>query len=159
MELKRKKVAFRKIKSIVLIEPLWNWNIIGFLEQRKNGRVLIEPLWNWNYWIDWSIVKNQNCLNRTFMELKLRLDVEEAIRRLVLIEPLWNWNYVGVPYIYGAWGLNRTFMELKQTSGGKEKSLHDSLNRTFMELKLMRSLKSLLIIASLNRTFMELKHQ
>ena len=33
-----------------------------------------------------------SCSNRTFMELKCRLDVILWIQCLVLIVPLWNWN-------------------------------------------------------------------
>ena len=33
---------------IVLIVPLWNWNMPSFSRYRKLNPVLIVPLWNWN---------------------------------------------------------------------------------------------------------------
>ena len=47
MELKRSFYLYARHLTIVLIEPLWNWNLIdAWLKLVK--MVLIEPLWNWN---------------------------------------------------------------------------------------------------------------
>ena len=36
--------------SILLIEPVWNWNVDKELEAIKNEiKLLIEPVWNWNW--------------------------------------------------------------------------------------------------------------
>ena len=32
----------------VLIEPLWDWNIIDAVNEGTFDFVLIEPLWDWN---------------------------------------------------------------------------------------------------------------
>ena len=58
------------------------------------------------------MVENMS-INRTFMELKLRIDLTESITISVLIEPLWNWNYIAVMADTINISINRTFMELK----------------------------------------------
>ena len=75
-------------------------------------RVLIEPLWNWNLINAWCR-DTDNCLNRTFMELKLEETEWGKPHQTVLIEPLWNWNSGFTVLIWSASCLNRTFMELK----------------------------------------------
>ena len=118
-------------------------------------------------------------LNRTFMELKQKYDVNVNTAALVLIEPLWNWNTKSSISFSHFCRLNRTFMELKQMQIGTGETSVISLNRTFMELKLRHTsrgtrMRKVLIEplwnwnkektvndnveSSLNRTFMELKH-
>ena len=65
----------------VLIEPLWNWNPVSTMMPRLRSTVLIEPLWNWNrqesdrYELRYS-------LNRTFMELKSKEEIEQLRKEL-----------------------------------------------------------------------------
>ena len=81
---------------------------------RVFGFVLIEPLWNWNLILLRSL-RWILSLNRTFMELKLRKSPKNTCSIFpVLIEPLWNWNVSHKLALFGkTCCLNRTFMELK----------------------------------------------
>ena len=114
MELKWLTKTFQVILSLVLIVPLWNWNVFlsmlndatiscfnrTFMELKYYSRstqgfyfiiVLIVPLWNWNTKV---------------------LEVISAQIR-VLIVPLWNWNLLAYHKIVNDFCFNRTFMELK----------------------------------------------
>ena len=91
MELKLIYMAPALAASVVLIEPLWNWNLKA-AGDIPASTVLIEPLWNWNSIRD-SYLSYCEGINRTFMELK----PIQAAR---------------VPYAHKS--INRTFMELKQ---------------------------------------------
>ena len=51
MELKLVKLVCLCIIMIVIIEPLWNWNIRGGHLSLYSSRVLIEPLWNYQTFI------------------------------------------------------------------------------------------------------------
>ena len=57
--------------------------------------------------------KENDCLNRTFMELKLLRFYDNVRIDYVLIAPLWNWNSAAKNLINNCVCLNRTFMELK----------------------------------------------
>ena len=48
MELKWLSSEHMSMRQIVLIVPLWNWNIVTGSMLQKGGAVLIVPLWNWN---------------------------------------------------------------------------------------------------------------
>ena len=77
---------------IVLIVPLWNWNVLLQPAGRNGPAVLIVPLWNWN-------------------DSRLQL---EWFKPGVLIVPLWNWNMrTEYPAYRITAGSNCTFMELK----------------------------------------------
>ena len=69
MELKYGIYSRACVELLVLIEPLWNWNVLVGIRALDVILVLIEPLWNWNY-IDIADDVKEECLNRTFMELK-----------------------------------------------------------------------------------------
>ena len=122
--------------STVLIVPLWNWNVVCRVYNKKEGGVLIVPLWNWNprepstpsrtptrlnctfmelkYMI--TIFKNSvsNSLNCTFMELKYYILRAEVAQHGVLIVPLRNWNFDELNSSNVAnYSLNHPFMELK----------------------------------------------
>ena len=113
MELKHEKGKHLASLVLVLIEPLWNWNMIEPLLTIKLAKVLIEPLWNWNRKTEVSLRKTTG-LNRTFMELKHEKINENKKPWTVLIEPLWNWNNCTMAFLPVSFCLNRTFMELKR---------------------------------------------
>ena len=54
----------------VQIVPLWNWNTLAVKRFLCERSVQIVPLWNWNTRIRQANMKNRNCSNCTFMELK-----------------------------------------------------------------------------------------
>ena len=56
-------------KETVLIVPLWNWNVIGTVNNKLRFTVLIVPLWNWNA-EGAAVGFTEDGFNRTFMELK-----------------------------------------------------------------------------------------
>ena len=76
------------------------------------GVVLIVPLWNWNVAPADSIQEAES-FNRTFMELKWNGAKGTAAILHVLIVPLWNWNERTQKVHGGNTRFNRTFMELK----------------------------------------------
>ena len=96
--------------------------------------VLIVPLWNWNNcWKKHLLLRLSS--NRTFMELKSRLEVIRRFNKFVLIVPLWNWN-LNLTIVLASWMLvlivplwNWNFATLKTPVA------EFSSNRTFMELK------------------------
>ena len=98
---------------MVLIVPLWNWNILGLVRTQRFNSVLIVPLWNWNK------------TDRTGND----------VRQPVLIVPLWNWNRNQRSEGISRLGSNRTFMELKFVFVRSCRFKIPSSNRTFMELK------------------------
>ena len=98
---------------LVLIAPLWNWNLMALVAKECLNWVLIAPLWNWNLQNSTLSIQKQLGSNRTFMELKWKTCLHSFLNIRVLIAPLWNWNTVAN---FGAVILsrsNRTFMELK----------------------------------------------
>ena len=62
---------------------------------------------------------------------------------IVSIEPLWNWNMLICTTYSKHIGINRTFMELKQTCARCIPQPLAGINRTFMELKQVRQGRSL----------------
>ena len=113
MELKFSGNSTSGNSTVVLIVPLWNWNVRIYNKYLGDYVVLIVPLWNWN--TDWGdTFANWGCFNRTFMELKCRCPAAAklparsfnrtfmelkfltskgyAFSQDVLIVPLWNWN-------------------------------------------------------------------
>ena len=112
MELKLTGKTDRRARMSVSIEPLWNWNQVEAVDPQTRPDVSIEPLWNWNEQTT-TLKVGQSSINRTFMELKLRLTVptrgtsayqsnlygietssafDAFLCLCVSIEPLWNWN-------------------------------------------------------------------
>ena len=77
--------------NFVVIVPLWNWNIFWRYIPIQINFVLIVPLWNWNEEA-YSYLGNYGCFNRTFMELKFDALCFCSFAVCVLIVPLWNWN-------------------------------------------------------------------
>ena len=120
---------------IVLIVPLWNWNLISPLFAICYEVVLIVPLWNWNSWRNKGYSKMKKSFNRTFMELKSCCFLAVSFAPMcfnrtfmelkscsvllvwglavVLIVPLWNWNRTYFKSWKETKSFNRTFMELK----------------------------------------------
>ena len=114
MELKWLRSEHVTMRKVVLIVPLWNWNVFGWGEEVWIRKVLIVPLWNWNYFIhliddsllfvlivplwNWNsgllVVPSWSAsrFNRTFMELKCTNNISTCVCCIVLIVPLWNWN-------------------------------------------------------------------
>ena len=157
MELKHVNVFCLPCKAEVLIEPLWNWNLLKPCIGDGGTIVLIEPLWNWNKKWWWKNRWWWKSLNRTFMELKLSRNTRWSDAAEVLIEPLWNWNTV--PWsLYGFWNmsLNRTFMELKHENLLWNVPCCPALIEPLWNWNLHLNLM-LCPVARLNRTFMELK--
>ena len=113
------------------MELKWRNNI----SINENCLVLIVPLWNWNL-PKAAIAVPSRCSNRTFMELKYLAYANKDGVLIVLIVPLWNWNA-------SSWantknkccGSNRTFMELKSEFQKVCQYGFIGSNRTFMELK------------------------
>ena len=143
-----------------------------------NNLVLIVPLWNWNRRALRPAARISG-FNRTFMELKYRIQFRDNKVSRVLIVPLWNWNLTDISLATYQDSFNRTFMELKCSTIARLSLHDDSFNRTFMELKCindrwLRVNKSVLIVplwnwndlcractapeVCFNRTFMELKY-
>ena len=113
MELKRKFPKASNHKSIVLIEPLWNWNSLPavwtksnvcinwtFMELKRISIIYLCNRWssiNWTFMelklrIKNLIARDYLSINWTFMELKQANSIFEKKIFNVLIEPLWNWN-------------------------------------------------------------------
>ena len=147
-------------KLILLIEPLWNWNVVAsacewfgrwpfnrtIVELKHNSiahfreliPLLIEPLWNWN---------------RLLKCFPLMLVFQ------LLIEPLWNWNkHLQVPPLRRTIPFNRTIVELKRGGVDGAAGFSNAFNRTIVELKLFKYLSNLWTRFSFNRTIVELKH-
>ena len=78
---------------IVLIVPLWNWNLVYKDRVKQRRTVLIVPLWNWNMIDDSNFRSQFEGSNCTFMELKWQNVSKFASSSIVLIVPLWNWNW------------------------------------------------------------------
>ena len=72
MELKHVRIQHKEYLTILLIEPVWNWNKARQRRLVNNSWLLIEPVWNWN-------------ICRAY---------QRGTQRLLLIEPVWNWNEV-----------------------------------------------------------------
>ena len=105
--------AGNKCAASVLIVPLWNWNKVNSGRYSSLARVLIVPLWNWNYVKHAGSDTKLDGSNRTFMELKCRRVNRKQVSSLVLIVPLWNWNLTETTVSVVQSSSNRTFMELK----------------------------------------------
>ena len=124
----------------------------------KSGRLLIEPVWNWNMirqlWITWI-----STFNRTSLELKPSSSVSKSSRVSLLIEPVWNWNLsFAIFFPFLTFTFNRTSLELKHQIYKEFRCVVYSFNRTSLELKRLKwwgarwSTK-----APFNRTSLELK--
>ena len=135
--------------KLVLIVPLWNWNMVLRLQPLVARLVLIVPLWNWNTIDVDRIIRDETGSNRTFMELKLVERVEKPWWQGVLIVPLWNWNsgqetllcVLQQVLIVPLWNWNNPIHK-------DICNLLGSSNRTFMELKLAISLPLSALMAS-----------
>ena len=91
VELKWCFLRLSSASSLLLIEPLWNWNLRHDRKSRRRAALLIEPLWNWNFFV-LTCCCIIDTFNRTFVELKWHWHTECDYCCIVLIEPLWNWN-------------------------------------------------------------------
>ena len=103
------------IISILLIEPMWNWNdsvclrssaqLTTFnrtnveLKQRngsdnlpRRGQLLIEPMWNWNRRCQIGYRKTHRLLIEPMWNWNVNGHGERNIKGGLLIEPMWNWN-------------------------------------------------------------------
>ena len=91
MELKRGKVKHINNGQFVLIVPLWNWNqkeSASFVDMECLNRTFMELKLTQGVDGDYVV----ECLNRTFMELKHYTWEGAKAQEFVLIVPLWNWN-------------------------------------------------------------------
>ena len=135
MELKLCRLASRTTRRHnVLIEPLWNWNVIlmavpfVFISINRTFMELKPfscPCCRWCFpcinrtFMELKLILNIStlmitlCINRTFMELKRKQDTRSIGHTEVLIEPLWNWNSTIYSNNVRLECINRTFMELK----------------------------------------------
>ena len=121
--------------SMVLIVPLWNWNIFWRYIPIQINFVLIVPLWNWNEEA-YSYLGNYGCFNRTFMELKFDALCFCSFAVCVLIVPLWNWNSnIASKYNTLAFVLIVPLWNWNQETIVAHITITHSFNRTFMELK------------------------
>ena len=105
MELKLARNTERTFAKILLIVPLWNWNMVIDIVFLPFFSLLIVPLWNWNGNRLRRMWGYSRTFNRTFMELKLS-------GRTIFCSPSLSFN--------------RTFMELKHASNYGE--LQDELH-------------------------------
>ena len=78
----------------LLIEPVWNRNVLVAEQLKKNGDLLIEPVWNRNMRFDVNTDNLIKTFNRTSMESKPNADGDALKHRALLIEPVWNRNFV-----------------------------------------------------------------
>ena len=159
---------------MVLIVPLWNWNLSTFngaaikiarlnrtfmeLKHRHRSglpapavrlnRTFMELKRNWHAVNHWNVIR----LNRTFMELKPAMEVKNVLNSSdVLIVPLWNWNWTTTEEFRTAFGVLIVPLWNWNYSRKFNVSMNTCLNRTFMELKrlyvsLINSVNAVLIV-------------
>ena len=103
----------KDVRTMVWIEPLWNWNPNTKQEIGVRPAVWIEPLWNWNTDAYVSfIVASMFELNLYGIEI-LGFDTKPMAHDCL------NWTFMELKCIKAAWEaasigcLNWTFMELK----------------------------------------------
>ena len=77
----------------LLIEPVWNRNLIDKVVTGVTDLLLIEPVWNRNQWV-FDIAFECPPFNRTSMESKQEYQQALTGLNLLLIEPVWNRNDV-----------------------------------------------------------------
>ena len=108
--------------ELLLIAPIWNWNVIVFTFADCSLSLLIAPIWNWNCLRSTENYNSFNTSNCTNMELKRGISISSLY---CLHSPS-----------------NCTNMELKQTSRAPLGLLESPSNCTNMELKLCQDLSS-----------------
>ena len=159
MELKYSFSNWRKKSHIVWIEPLWNWNSIGYYQGRKPWTFELNL---YGIEILLLLLLHHLCrrLNWTFMELKCDFAFDALLRKIRL-----NWTFMELKLMIDAvWAstpaarLNWTFMELKYNIWHRNCVWPKRLNWTFMELKFWASCAMQPELLCLNWTFMELKY-
>ena len=102
--------------QIVLIVPLWNWNIYYFLSWQFCYLVLIVPLWNWNIaQLVLGMIAQFNVLIVPLWNWNFSMQtIAYQFVYQVLIVLLWNWNICGHTLTRAeSRGFNCTIMELK----------------------------------------------
>ena len=112
MELKCSINGSGRTTIVVLIVPLWNWNVDGSCGNKASfcfNRTFMELKYS-SKKMAWSL---QGSFNRTFMELKYVSAFGWSSQSSVLIVPLWNWNFHLASKNPALGCFNRTFMELK----------------------------------------------
>ena len=114
MELKHTSAIWQKCSRLLLIEPVWNWNLISHkgvsMDYGAFNRTSMELKLFWLMkWLGLS-----SPFNRTSMELKRSSAASFCISVILLIEPVWNWNRS-----------MRNWVRIR----------HQTFNRTSMELK------------------------
>ena len=123
------------VPSLLLIEPVWNWNFVVEVLNCFSVLLLIEPVWNWNLERFAFLQGSSHPSNRTSLELKL-------ISRFRLIHDLCPSNrtslelklrYRFCPLLIQT--SNRTSLELKQARGPRRSLSRYASNRTSLELK------------------------
>ena len=121
----------------LLIEPVWNWNLLCPLVVGGLCSLLIEPVWNWNLNLSNRSLYSWKSFNRTSMELKPLSSVSFASK--------------DCPF-------NRTSMELKHGSMYEYTEQSCAFNRTSMELKQLWADDWCRLSKPFNRTSMESKY-
>ena len=113
MELKYVKQRRSVWSEIVLIVPLWNWNVwyksLNVSKHVSSNCTFMELKWI----LQQRRKSKSSCSNCTFMELKCNKSKIKILLACVLIVPLWNWNNYGYNSYKDVESSNCTFMELK----------------------------------------------
>ncbi len=111
---------FLHLRSALLIEPLWHWNVIFHPSNVCNRVLLIEPLWHWNLVVKYG----------TF------------VISILLIEPLWHWNSDVLPWCDGEGAaFNRTTVALKHGYTAYTGQTGSPFNRTTVALKQLSNVR------------------
>ena len=140
----------------VLIETLWNVNLILVLMSLNCLPVLIETLWNVNTKYSWTKIKGEQvlietlwnvntlstilqltdmCINRNIVECKCSGFHGHTSRLLVLIETLWNVNQQDGSIIYYMHNvLIETLWNVNIISKSPS-AMRSSINRNIVECK------------------------
>jgi len=94
----------------------------------------IEPKWNWNFSIS-QFCCGKGSSNRTKVELKRIIHWTRHINSRLPIEPKWNWNPQWVKVLAFLRPSNRTKVELKRMYETGSHCINKTSNRTKVELK------------------------
>ncbi len=142
----------------LLIAPIWNWNMNTSWKHLQMRQLLIAPIWNWNQLLFDGFVCDFVLLIAPIWNWNFFWDIWQKISVKLLIAPIWNWNRLdwGVPPRHD-WAFNRTNMELKHVFRNGDIVSALAFNRTNMELKRAMSPTMEMKRQAFNRTNMELK--
>ena len=85
-------LGFPVVSATLLIAPVWNWNRVNVPGVPSPGVLLIAPVWNWNHGPPGRTPWRRCPFNRTSLELKLGSCHQNWQGVRLLIAPVWNWN-------------------------------------------------------------------